>query len=183
MTKKPAKKPNLNRSATGRTTSQRTIKQATSSSPPKPKKSTATKKTTQSGAKSVTPDDVRSSEAYRKAESKAKQYAKDPDKMKQLFEDASKKSKSARSGLFGETWAYLQAMIRLVRAYSNGSYREVPIGSLFSILVAVIYFVSPIDFIPDVIPIVGLVDDAIVAGFVLKMVRDDLDAFMEWELS
>lgn len=179
MTKKPSQKPISKASAS----SKPATKQAASSPSQKAKKSSPTKKTTQSGAKSVTPDDVRSSEAYRMAESKAKQYAKDPDKMKQLFEDAAKKSKSARSGLFGETWAYLQAMIRLVRAYSNGSYREIPIGSLVSILVAVIYFVSPIDFIPDVIPIAGLVDDAIVAGFVLKMVRDDLDAFMEWELS
>jgi uncharacterized membrane protein YkvA (DUF1232 family) len=176
MTKKPSQMPNSKSSAA----SKRSTEQASSSTP---QKSSATKKTAQSGAEGVTPDDVRSSEAYRKAESKAKQYAKDPEKMKQLFEDAAKKSKSARSGLFGETWAYLQAMIRLVRAYSNGSYREIPIGSLVSILVAVIYFVSPIDFIPDVIPIAGLVDDAIVAGFVLKMVRDDLDAFMEWELS
>ncbi len=36
------------------------------------------------------------------------------------------------------------------------------------------------DFIPDVIPVVGHLDDAAVVGFVLQMVRSDLDEYMAW---
>ena len=79
-------------------------------------------------------------------------------------------------------WAYLQAMIRLIRAYANGTYREIPVASLLMILVAVIYFVSPIDFIPDFIPVAGFVDDALVISLALNQVKADLDAFMDWEL-
>ena len=75
------------------------------------------------------------------------------------------------------------AMLRLIRAYYTGAYREIPWQSLVLIIIAVIYFVSPIDLIPDWIPVIGLIDDAFVVGLVLKSVKDDLDAFMEWETS
>lgn len=35
--------------------------------------------------------------------------------------------------------------------------------------------------IPDVIPGVGFLDDATVIAWVIKSVRDELDAFREWE--
>jgi uncharacterized membrane protein YkvA (DUF1232 family) len=48
--------------------------------------------------------------------------------------------------------------------------------------VAVIYFVSPIDFIPDFIPVAGFIDDALVVSLALNQVKADLDAFMAWEM-
>ena len=72
-------------------------------------------------------------------------------------------------------------MLRLIRAYYSGMYRDVPWQSLVSIVAAVIYVVNPLDLIPDAIPVIGLLDDALVVAFVLKSVKDDLDAFMEWE--
>ena len=42
-------------------------------------------------------------------------------------------------------------------------------------------FVSPIDAIVDVIPVLGLVDDAAVLAWVFRQVRWELDAFREWE--
>jgi len=125
---------------------------------------------------------VQNSSSFAKAESKAKEYAKDPMKLHKLFEDAAEKSKKTQRGPFGETWAYLQAMIRLIRAHANGAYREIPVASLLMILVAVIYFVSPIDFIPDFIPVAGFIDDALVISLALNQVKADLDAFMAWEL-
>lgn len=126
---------------------------------------------------------VQNSSSFARAESKAKEYAKNPKKLHKLFEDAAEKSKETPKGPFGETWAYLQAMIRLIRAYANGTYREIPVASLLMVLVAVIYFVSPIDFIPDFIPVAGFIDDALVISLALKQVKTDLDAFMDWELT
>ena len=73
------------------------------------------------------------------------------------------------------------AMIRILRAYYRREYRDVPQQSLVTIIGAVIYFVSPTDFIPDWIPVAGYLDDAFVVGLALKSVKDDLDAFMQWE--
>jgi len=42
-----------------------------------------------------------------------------------------------------------------------------PWGSILSVLMAVGYGVSPIDLIPDVLPLIGIVDDAIVVPLLL----------------
>ena len=82
---------------------------------------------------------------------------------------------------FHENLSYLKAMLRLLRAYYRSDYREVPWKSLVAITGAVAYVVSPVDLIPDWIPVAGLLDDAAVVAFVLKRVKGDLDAYIEWE--
>jgi len=163
-------------------------KRTSAAKSPKPKnqpeKAAATKeaRTTQAPKPEVFGGKVQNSSAFTKAESKAKEYAKDPKKLHKLFEDAAQKAKETPQGPFGETWAYLHAMLRLIKAYANGNYREIPLASLLMILVAVVYFVSPLDFIPDAIPVAGYIDDALVISLALKQVKADLDAFMAWEL-
>ncbi|MCB0826037.1 MAG: DUF1232 domain-containing protein [Armatimonadetes bacterium] len=39
--------------------------------------------------------------------------------------------------------------------------RSTPWGAIFSFLAAIFYGVSPIDLLPDLIPIIGLADDAV----------------------
>ena len=160
-------------------------KTATAKTPPKKAtpKTPSTTKPKESKKPTISESAIRNSQAFREATSKAESYANDPERLRKLFEDATKKSRSIPKGPFAETWAYLMAMLRLIRAYYTGAYREIPWQSLVLIIIAVIYFVSPIDLIPDWIPVIGLIDDAFVVGLVLKSVKDDLDAFMEWETS
>jgi uncharacterized membrane protein YkvA (DUF1232 family) len=131
--------------------------------------------------KSKEPLDPRGSAVYRQATSSAAAYVKNPERLGKLLEDAAKKTKDAPRKAFEETWAYLMAMIRLLRAYYRREYRDVPRQSLVTIIATVIYFVSPIDFIPDWIPLAGYLDDAFLVGLVLNSVKDDLDVFMQWE--
>lgn len=55
-----------------------------------------------------------------------------------------------------------------------------PIGSIIAITSALIYFVSPIDILPDGLPVVGLIDDAIVIAVCLKLVESDVDEYAKW---
>lgn len=186
--KKTATKTTKQTATPPRVTSKPSAKKTSGAKSPKsknpPTKTPAKKVTgkTQAPKPGISGKKVQNSASFAKAESKAKEYAKDPKKLHKLFEDAAEKTKETPKGPFGETWAYLQAMIRLIRAYANGTYREIPGASLLMILVAVIYFVSPIDFIPDFIPVAGFIDDALVIALALKQVKADLDAFMAWEL-
>ena len=131
--------------------------------------------------RSKDPLDPRGSAAYRQATSNARACARDPERLRKLLEDIAKKTKQVPREPFKETWAYLMAMIRILRAYYRREYRDVPQQSLVTVIGAVIYFVSPADFIPDWIPVAGYLDDAFVVGLALKSVKDDLDAFMQWE--
>ena len=43
-----------------------------------------------------------------------------------------------------------------------------------TIIIALLYIVSPIDLIPDAIPFLGMLDDVLVAGYALKQVAAEL---------
>jgi uncharacterized membrane protein YkvA (DUF1232 family) len=121
------------------------------------------------------------SRAFAKAILEAKSCATDPERLRALFDKAAAKGASIRKEPFKDTWAYFQAMLRLIRAYSRGEYRAVSQRSLLSIIAALNYLVDPFDLIPDEIPFLGFLDDATVMTFAVRKTKEDLDDFMTWE--
>jgi uncharacterized membrane protein YkvA (DUF1232 family) len=134
--------------------------------------------------RSPRPTGPRSADAYnpfwRRAKIRAQQYVADSERLRDLFRKAWQKARSADAGPFGKLWDSLLAMIRLIRAFARGEYRVVPTESLVAIVAGVIYFVSPIDLIPDFVP-GGYLDDAAVVAWVVGAVKKDLDDFLRWE--
>jgi uncharacterized membrane protein YkvA (DUF1232 family) len=124
-------------------------------------------------------------EAVENIKSKAEGYVRDPKKAKKLLEDAVKKAKGFEKnrGPLSEIWIYLTALFRLLKAYIRGEYRDIPWGSIVLVTVGIIYFVSPIDLIPDVLPGIGHIDDAAVIAFVVTQIKADLDNFLAWEIT
>ncbi len=123
------------------------------------------------------------SNAVEKTKSKAEEYINNPDKSKQLLNAALKKSqqKEKNKGPLAETWDSLTALFRLLRAYLHREYTAIPWGSIVLAVVAIIYFVSPIDLLPDWLPLAGFIDDAAVIAFVIAQIKSDLDTFLRWE--
>jgi len=74
----------------------------------------------------------------------------------------------------------LNVLLRLVKAYANGSYREISLNGIVGTLAALIYFVAPLDFIPDFL-IIGLVDDVAILMWVYNNYRREIEAFLAWE--
>ena len=70
---------------------------------------------------------------------------------------------------------------RLIKAYALGQYREVPWKTILLIVAAVIYFVNPLDLVPDIIPLTGLTDDFAVLIWVYNSVSNEIEKFLEWE--
>ena len=128
-------------------------------------------------------DEITRSAAFRKATAEAESYAKDPERLRKLLLDAREKINHVPRGPFAETWPYLMAMIRLIRAYHQREYRDISSQNLLVVVAAIIYFVSPFDVIPDSVPILGNIDDAVVVRFAMESVSADLDTFMAWETS
>lgn len=72
---------------------------------------------------------------------------------------------------------------RLSKAYVLGHYRQVPWKSMLVVVAAIVYFVSPIDLIPDFIPVTGLSDDFAVLLWVYNTLNLEIDKFLLWESS
>jgi uncharacterized membrane protein YkvA (DUF1232 family) len=121
------------------------------------------------------------SDAFAKAILDAKSYTADPQTLGALFQEASAKAAAIPKNALNDLGPYLQAMLRLIRAYGSGAYREIRRDALLTIVAAVSYLVDPFDLIPDEIPFLGFVDDATVIGFAVTRTRDALDEFMIWE--
>ncbi len=77
----------------------------------------------------------------------------------------------------------IQLLFGLLKDYYRGNYRKIPYKSIASIVTALLYFINPIDLIPDAIPIIGQLDDALVLGFCLKWIESDLEKYRQWKLS
>lgn len=72
-------------------------------------------------------------------------------------------------------------LLSLVKDYFTGAYREVPYWAIGASALALVYVLSPIDAIPDIIPGLGYLDDATVLAFCLKLVEAELDKYREWK--
>ncbi|WP_413786889.1 YkvA family protein [Psychrobacter urativorans] len=71
--------------------------------------------------------------------------------------------------------------ISLVKDYSQGNYREIPYKTFSAVVLGLLYILNPIDIIPDFIPVIGYIDDALVIAFCLKMVEKDLQNYQTWK--
>lgn len=71
-------------------------------------------------------------------------------------------------------------LVSLVKSYINGEYKEIPYNSIVAVIATLLYVISPIDIIPDVIPVVGFADDAMAVAFCIKMIHDDLEKYKAW---
>src|SRR6266571_7066416 len=118
---------------------------------------------------------------FAQAVKSAKSYVEDPQRLRALFQEAAKQAASMPKEPFAETWPYFQAMLRLIRVYSQGHYRDVPESTLVVIIAAIIYVVNPLDVIPDALPVLGFLDDATVLALAVRRARQTLDDFMVWE--
>lgn len=85
------------------------------------------------------------------------------------------------SSRFVEMQQQSMAILRLLKAWYAREYTEVSTKSVVSLLASAIYIVNPIDIFPDVIPIIGRIDDKIVLGFFIKKLNDEIQKFMAWE--
>ncbi len=72
-------------------------------------------------------------------------------------------------------------LISMVKDYWSGAYREIPWWVIAAVVFTLLYVLSPIDLIPDFIPIIGLLDDALVIALCLALIEQDLLKYQEWK--
>ena len=94
------------------------------------------------------------------------------DKLKEKLED---------SGYLEPFSDDLMLFMSLVKDYYKGNYRKIPFKTISAGVIGALYVLNPIDLIPDSIPFIGHIDDALVLKFCLKQARKDLQKYKEWK--
>ena len=118
-------------------------------------------------------------EQLKKGYYKADQLLKDDAKMEPFLEKLDKKLKWVP--FLREEFKLLPVFISMVRSYWKRDYTRVPRRTILAIVSALVYFLSPIDVIPDWIPLLGQLDDALVIATCWKLVNDDIDDYRTWK--
>lgn len=75
----------------------------------------------------------------------------------------------------------LKLFIEILRQYQKGEYRQIPWRSVSAIAFTLLYIINPLDFVPDVLPIIGYIDDVSVFMTLISLAEKDLNEFEEWK--
>ncbi len=87
---------------------------------------------------------------------------------------------SLATGPLVKLYESIKLMLSLVKDYCAGRYTDVPWTTIGCVTFALLYVLSPIDIIPDMIPVVGLTDDALVVLICLAGIEVDLECYKAW---
>lgn len=104
---------------------------------------------------------------------------KDDSKMELFLEKLEKKVKLVP--FIGDEIKSIPILIAMVRSYWKKDYTRVPTWSVLAVISALIYFLSPFDVVPDFIPFLGQMDDALVIATVWKYVHKDIEEYRKWK--
>ena len=115
--------------------------------------------------------------------SKAKKIINDDEKLRKLIEDVLKKLKEISSDkkTSAKLNDSLRLFIRIINAYTSKEYTYIPWKTICLIVAGLIYFIYPVDLIPDFIPVSGLIDDVALIAWIYESIQDDIENFLEWE--
>lgn len=123
-------------------------------------------------------DEKRANKELNKGFKQAQEIVKDNDKMEKFLQDLERKLKVIPK--LGDTLAMIPTLVSLVKNYYKKEYTKIPLGSIIAIISALLYFLSPIDAVPDALFGLGLIDDALVLSVCLKLVGEDVKDYQRW---
>lgn len=118
--------------------------------------------------------------AFNSAFKKASNTIKNPSGISALILQVGNKLASGKSSL-KDIKNDLSVLVKLIKQWSLGNYKNVSNKTVITIIATLLYFVNPLDLIPDVIPIIGFTDDATILLYVLNLIGKEVDDFKDWE--
>ena len=72
-------------------------------------------------------------------------------------------------------------MLAMTWDWLMGNFDWSPTRLVVALALGAVYLVSPIDIVPDVIPLAGWIDDIMVAMAVIRLARADLARWRRWK--
>jgi uncharacterized membrane protein YkvA (DUF1232 family) len=120
---------------------------------------------------------------FKKFLSRAEEYVKKPSRVKDLITDTYKKASEKKDvgTIAHEVWESIQTLSRLIKAAVAGEYTGIPTATIVGAVAVLLYFLSPIDLVPDFIPVIGLLDDVALLAWFMSSIKVEMDKFTAWE--
>ena len=106
-----------------------------------------------------------------------------PFKVVTVLNEAAEKlaDEKSKDNKFKQLFNTALTLVRLVRRYANGEYRQIPTSTVVAGLAVLLYVLSPIDIIPDFIPVVGFLDDLSLVSWFIGKFHGEITRFRDWE--
>tara|TARA_A100000164_G_C21739589_1_gene691653 strand:+ start:523 stop:918 length:396 start_codon:yes stop_codon:yes gene_type:complete len=82
-----------------------------------------------------------------------------------------------------ELMEHVQLFLRMIKKSLSGEYSAFSHKTLLSLVFGLLYFVTPMDVVPDFVPLLGFSDDLSILYFIIKNFKSDIEAFKVWELN
>jgi len=122
---------------------------------------------------------------FNSAKQRASKILRNKEKLNHLLKVASDKMKDVNLKEIKKAplLERIGVMLRMIRSYVKGEYRDIKAKNLILIVAAIIYFVMPLDLMPDFIPLTGLLDDFSIIIWVYNTIQDEIDQYIMWEKS
>jgi len=95
--------------------------------------------------------------------------------------DIINKTSKLDSGRFKKFINQIKLTLSLIRDFKERRYTDVPWRSMAMIAASILYFVNPFDMVPDILPIFGFTDDALLFASVFKSIQIDLEKYCKWK--
>jgi uncharacterized membrane protein YkvA (DUF1232 family) len=115
---------------------------------------------------------------------KAGHISKNSRSLLALLKNALEKSKHLGvGGVFQSIRLKIVIIGGLIKSYATGEYRDIEIKNLVILIASLVYFISPIDLLPDFLPFLGYADDIALLTFVLGSMSEELEKFELWEMN
>jgi uncharacterized membrane protein YkvA (DUF1232 family) len=70
--------------------------------------------------------------------------------------------------------------LELVRDYRSGAYKDIETWAIVAVVFGLLYLINPVELIPDIIPVIGYLDDVVILALILKLVKGELDKYVAW---
>lgn len=115
--------------------------------------------------------------------SQAQKIVNDHEDLKKLLGKTQQKLEDAQEddSLMKKLTEFVKLIVRMITNTVNGNYNDTPWQTILMLIAGLLYFITPLDAIPDFIPIAGFIDDGTVLVWLGKCFRDDLSRYKNWE--
>ena len=123
---------------------------------------------------------IEENKAFKKAIDKSESFINNKERVSSILKETLKNIKKLKNRT-KEFKNNLSVSVNLVKDWITGDYKEVPKKTIIYLIGAFIYFLMPIDLIPDFIFKFGLLDDVAVLNFVLTSFMDDIENYKKFK--